>query len=268
MKRFAIGHILIKTNDLAQSVKNFEDLGFTATYRTDPAKAHNALIYLQDGSFLELFNPKPFNLPDKLLLAAARLLAPLQPSMMNRLHAYISGPEGLIDYALDSIPPERANAHMAAMRLEGADLGKSVKLSKTLRDGRKQTWSIAAPGNPRLPFLMSAYDPAVPPAIHETTHRNGALGISRLVIDVPDLHRYLSWYRHVILEADMTHQGNRCMLACGNGHIIELRQASSYRITEISLAAAQTLNGGSLLDPQRTNGASIRLLQAAGSSLE
>ncbi|WP_341282264.1 VOC family protein [Paenibacillus sp. FSL H8-0537] len=91
MNRFAIGHVLIKTRQLQLAVKNFQQLGFTVTYRTDPSKTHNALIYLQDGSFLELFNPKPINLPDQ-------LLRPLHPAVVNRFLYYLNSQEAMLVY--------------------------------------------------------------------------------------------------------------------------------------------------------------------------
>ncbi|WP_145408352.1 VOC family protein [Paenibacillus xylanexedens] len=145
MNRFAIGHALIQTRRLEQAVENFRALGFTVTYRTDAAKAHNALIYLQDGSFLELFNPKPINLPDSLLTTVFQLLRPFHPAMVNRFLYYLNSPEGLNDYALDSINPAQAMININYIKHQGAKLGKTINMSKTLATGQKQTWWTAVP---------------------------------------------------------------------------------------------------------------------------
>lgn len=257
MNRFAIGHVLIKTRQLKLAVENFQKLGFTVTYRTNPAKAHNALIYFRDGSFLELFNPKPINLPDKLIRTIFQLLRPLHPAMVNRFLYYLNSQEGLNDYALDSVQPEQAEANVWEITQAGAKLGKTIKKSKTLPDGRKQTWWLAVPEEPRLPFLMSAYDPAVACTEQEITHNNGALGIEKLVIDVPGLEEWMAKYTQIFDGAIVTRKGQQCEFVLGKKHTVVLRQAEQQRLAEIHLITSIPLKDELRLQPDLSHGAAI-----------
>ncbi|RXZ82485.1 VOC family protein [Paenibacillaceae bacterium] len=235
MNRFAIGHVLIKSKQLQQTVRDYEKLGFTVTYRTDPAKAHNALIYLRDGSFLELFNPKPFQLPDKLFLGLLRLIRPLKPILIDRYISYIKSDEGMNDYALDSVLPEQAADNLRDIIRAGAKIGKKISMSKKLQDGRKQTWWMAMPQAIEFPFFMSPYTPAVTCTEHEITHSNGVLGIDTLVIDVPELEEWIMKYKVILDGASVSRQGRQCEFILGKKHKIVLRQAERYRLSEIHL---------------------------------
>ncbi|GBF77375.1 hypothetical protein PA598K_05921 [Paenibacillus sp. 598K] len=243
MNRFAIGHVLIKSRQLKQAVDHFEKLGFTVTYRTDTAKAHNALIYFRDGSFLELFNPKPIRLPDGLIRTVFRLLRPLHPAMVTRFLYYLEHEEGLNDFALDSLQPEQAHANVESVVQAGAKLGKTIHKSKTLPDGRKQSWWMAVPMEPRLPFLMSAYDPEIPCSEQEVTHTNGSLGIERLVIDVPELEPWMERYKLIFTGTECTREGQQCVFALGKQHTIVLRQARQHRMAEIHLLTSSQSKG-------------------------
>ncbi|MFD0587336.1 VOC family protein [Paenibacillus sp. GCM10027627] len=235
MKKFAIGHILIKSNQLQQTVKDFEQLGFTVTYRSDPAKAHNAFIYLSDGSFLELFNPKPVKLPDKLMVGLLKLLRPLQPAMMDRLATYMKGSEGLMDYALDSVPVEKADEYLKDIIRAGAKMGKKLSMSKKMRDGSKQSWWIAPPQDVKLPFLMSSYQPPLVCHEQEFTHRNNVQRLDGMVIEVPNLEEWITTYRSILVGTQAFRQGSECEFTLGKKHKIILRQAERYRISEIRL---------------------------------
>ncbi|WP_426334771.1 VOC family protein [Paenibacillus silvae] len=262
MNKFAIGHILLKAKQLKHTVKDYERWGFTVTYRTDPAAAHNAFIYFRDGSFLELFNPKPIKAPDKLILAVLQLMRPLHPSMISRYIHYIRSTDGITDYALDFVPPEGAETTLTEMKQAGAAISKKINMSKTLQDGRKQTWWIAAPADFRLPFLMSAYSPAVPCSEQELTHPNGALGIDKLVIDVPALEQWVSKYKPIFGDAVWSDDGQQCEYVLEKGHTIVLRQAKQYRISEIHLLTSKPIATKLSLQPECAHGTAIYMKQA------
>lgn len=262
MNKFAIGHILLKAKQLKHTVKNYEKWGFTVTYRTDPATAHNALIYFRDGSFLELFNPKPIKAPDKLILAVLQLIRPLHQSMISRYIHYIRSTEGLTDFALDSVPHELVETTLAEMKQAGATIGKKINMSKTLQDGRKQTWWIATPADFRLPFFMSAYTPAVPCSEQELTHRNGALGIHKLVIDVPDLEEWVSKYKAIFGDAVWSDDRQQCEFVLEKCHTVLLRLAKQYRISEVHLLTSQPIATKLPLPSGWADGTAIYMKQA------
>lgn len=239
MSRFSLGHILIKSSQLRQTVTDYEQLGFTVTYRAHPAKAHNALIYLKDGSFLELFDPKPVRLPDAWLLGLFKLLRPLKPQMIDRYLGYIRSIEGTAaDYALDSVSPEKAAEHLQHLIDVGANFGKRLDMSKKLQDGRTQTWWLGLPEERELPFLMSAYTPEISCTEAETTHLNGVTGIGRVVVDVPDLITWTAKYEQLLGVAPSYEQEGVCTFVAGKGHRIQLRQSDRHRLTEIHLVTS------------------------------
>ncbi|WP_138756437.1 VOC family protein [Paenibacillus sinopodophylli] len=238
MGKFAIGHVLIKTSQLARAVNDFEKLGFTVSYRTDPSKAHNAMIYFQNGSFLEIYDPKPINLPNKLILGLLKLLRPLHREMINRLIYYIKSEDGINDYALDSVPSGQAEANVEEMRQAGVKLSKKINISKRLRDGNKQTWWMAMPQATSIPFFMSDYIPHTNGHANEHTHANDALGIDTLVIDVPDLERWVAAYRLIFTDSTISKQNDQCQFTLEKQYKIVLRKAQWHRISELHLLSA------------------------------
>src|SRR5215510_8485974 len=52
-----LSHILIKVDDLPTAVADYERLGFTVTWGSEPTKTLNALIHFRAHAFLELFAP-------------------------------------------------------------------------------------------------------------------------------------------------------------------------------------------------------------------
>lgn len=260
MSRFSLGHILIKSAQLKQTVVDYEQLGFTVTYRADPSKAHNALIYLKDGSFLELFDPKPFSLPDAWFLSLFKMLRPLKPQLIDRYLRYIRSTEGTVaDYALDSVPSERAAEHLQHLIDTGAKFGKRLDMSKKLQDGRKQTWWLGLPEDKELPFLMSAYDPPIPCTTPETTHLNGVTGIGRVVIDVPDLRVWAAKYEQLLGVAPTYEHEGICTFLAGKGHEIQLRQSDRHRMVEIHLVTSREETVQDLLRGGAEGGTSIFL---------
>ena len=53
-----LSHILYKVKDLHEAVTDFTNMGFTVTYGAEPNRAFNALIWFDEGPFIELFEIK------------------------------------------------------------------------------------------------------------------------------------------------------------------------------------------------------------------
>ncbi len=259
MSLYAIGHILIKTNRLKQTVSSYESLGFTITYRVLPEKSHNAMIYFRDGSFLELFNPKPLQVSDKFILGLLKLFRPINPAMIKRYMHYITSKEGITDYALDSVPVAEAEANLISIKQMGVQVSKKIKLSKKLPDGRKQTWWIAMFEECTMPFFMSAYDPPITCQEHEYAHRNGVVGIDCLVIDVPDLDAWVLKYEPLQPKFNYCQQGKQCELIFEKQHRIILRRSNKYQLAEIHLITTDSLEEDLVIQPQESNEATLVL---------
>ncbi|WNS43110.1 VOC family protein [Paenibacillus sp. MMS20-IR301] len=247
MSRYAIGHILIKSKDLKHDVSVYEKWGFTVTYRTDPQRSHNALIYFRDGSFLELFDPKPAYMPDRLITMLLKLFRHAKSAKIKRFMHYLSCGGGITDYAIDSVPSEEAELSLQLSKQAGARISSITKLSKTLPDGRKQRWWIAIPEEPALPFYMSAYDPPVICHNNELTHHNGVQGIDCLVIDVPDVEEAVLQYKPLFPQISESHDPQQYELVFEKRHRIILRQADKFRLAEIHLYTSQSRPGNELV---------------------
>jgi hypothetical protein len=50
-----ISHVLYRVDDLHKAVKSMENAGFIVEYGTKPEKAYNAIIWFEEGIFIELF---------------------------------------------------------------------------------------------------------------------------------------------------------------------------------------------------------------------
>jgi hypothetical protein len=50
-----ISHVLYRVSDLHQAVEKLRDAGFIVEYGTEPEKAYNALIWFEQGCFVEIF---------------------------------------------------------------------------------------------------------------------------------------------------------------------------------------------------------------------
>ncbi|MBV6697772.1 VOC family protein [Kitasatospora aureofaciens] len=173
-------HILCKVDDIRTAVADFAAAGFTVTWGSTPAKAHNALIWFESGPFIELFElPRRFG-----LLRLPFGLAYGAPAGA-RLARWAAPGEGWRDVALETEETDLVGAHLA-LQETGIPGSRVMKGRRITPDGTRVRYQFLAP-RPHLPFVVSAYDPPQRPAT--VTHPNGAHSITRVRFDVAERDR-------------------------------------------------------------------------------
>ncbi|PID84923.1 MAG: hypothetical protein CSA11_00160 [Chloroflexi bacterium] len=249
---FKISHILIKVDDLHQAVADYESLGFTITWGSDPAVAHNALIYLVDGAFLELFT---VDTTSSLAQTIIKIGAALGLGGLKRIWRFFPAANGLVEYAVDTRGDFTEAVNQAKRR--GVAISKPIfPANRTRPDGIKLRWSIASPRALNLPFIMSKYDPEIPLTETAVTHKNGAVGVKELIIGVANweemIKRYQTFY-NVVAEVD--EMAGTAVFSVPPT-LLRLVKSDSDRIQEVVLVGSTTQTH---FDPALAHSAAIRI---------
>ncbi len=171
-KEMRLSHVLYKVKDLHQAVKDFEDMGFTVRYGKKKEKATNALIWFEDGRFIELFT---INESAKPILRFLKLFG--KKAAAKRFLYYANADYGWVDYAIEN---DRYDLEKEKVKLKA--LGCKYSNFKGLRtniNGLKLKWLMVVPDDLGLPFLMTDYNPS--PRPETINHPNGATSISTFV---------------------------------------------------------------------------------------
>lgn len=176
MKR--IDHILIKADNLHGAVQEFSDAGFRVFYGTRKGKAYNALIYLQDHSFLELVRTTVIP-PFARTLTKWGVFRTLSP-FFNRIGSYYFKGGPILDYSVYSPDIDLFYDRVK----KNAEKPKHLKRLKP--NGVTVRWKLLAPKNLHFPFLMSDYEPEKMSHDETYVHPNGVEGIQRLAVGVAD----------------------------------------------------------------------------------
>lgn len=179
---FKIGHVLIQVDNLETAIRQYCQMGFQVVPGGLPGKTHNALIYLKDGTFLELFSTNHGKIMNKLLGFMVKLIGLFDYSYSRRLTLYLPGHEGLRDYALDSVPVAQYQKNIEKIRANGLTISKSRPKSRVDHHGIRLQWTLSMPDSISLPFLMSEYQPIMEIEEKDVAHPNGVLGIHELQI--------------------------------------------------------------------------------------
>ncbi|WP_369362679.1 VOC family protein [Streptomyces sp. CG4] len=174
-------HVLCKVDDVRSVVRDYEELGFTVAYGSAPERAHNALLWFEEGPFIEFFQ-----LPPAFRLARWPMAAVHGRVAGDRLARWARAGEGWRDLALETDDTELGAVH-GALRAGGVRVSRVMKGRRTRPDGDLVRYQFLATQPARLPFVVSAYDPPQRPAtVH---HPNGTRRISRVRLGVAERHR-------------------------------------------------------------------------------
>lgn len=174
-----IDHLVILVPELNRAMEKYRQLGFQVLPGGEhPYGTHNALVTLQDGSYLELI---AFREPEK--------------PHDHRWYRFLDRP-GLVDFAIgaESIDSELERVRVAGIAYEGPKPG-----ARKRPDGEQLEWRTAPPPDDRtgeLPFLIDDItDRSLRvPGGSEAEHGNGVTGIRSLVVAVRDLDEGIEEY--------------------------------------------------------------------------
>lgn len=176
-----LDHIVIAVQDLAATVQDFRQLGFTVTLGgAHPGRStHNALIALQDGAYFELI--------------AWQQADPTHP-WWPKLQQF---GEGIVDFAL---LPSNTETVVAQALARGLAYQTPVRGGRLRPDGVQLQWHNARPASADLPFLCGDLTPRTlrVPQDAAQQHANGVTGVARLHIATHDLDQSLRRYRALL----------------------------------------------------------------------
>ena len=174
-------HVLCKVDDVRSVVRDYEELGFTVAYGSAPERAHNALLWFEEGPFIEFFQ-----LPSAFRLVKWPMAAVNGRAAGDRLARWARPGEGWRDLALETDDTELAPVH-GALTAGGVRVSRVMKGRRTRPDGDLVRYQFLATHPARLPFVVSAYDPPQRPTT--VRHPNGARRITRVRLGLAERDR-------------------------------------------------------------------------------
>lgn len=195
-------HVVLLVDDLDRASNDFEALGFTVEPGGDHGNnlTHNALIFFEDGTFLELFAIKSGWRASliRFLYRAGALSFMARSAKHGTLFRFIEladMPEGLADFCLLASSVDEANQAVEQAGLRAPD---AMSTSRVRPDGGEVRWEMVSLPAAGLPFLRTPYVPTIRPEPELTRHKNGAKGIARLQIQSPDPSTLSLLYAHLL----------------------------------------------------------------------
>ncbi len=173
-----LSHVLYRVRDLHAAVEKLRDAGFIVEYGASSQKTYNALIWFEEGVFVEIYSNS--GLPNwiKWLMK----IVGYRP-VLDRINKWEQIKEGWCEWSLET----RAN-HLIEQKAWLKEHNIPFKFHRAERkDIRGQTlkWELLMPHAIDFPFLMSAYVPN--PRPQKINHPNGITGVSKLVVGTEKL---------------------------------------------------------------------------------
>jgi hypothetical protein len=172
-----LDHVLIAVKDLKKAKKEYESFGFTVVYGGHPDKALNALIFLKDGTLIELVGQDKF--PPIYSTLHTLKITTLLGSMKDRITSFPKIQEGFFNYSLYSNNLDSAYHYLKKSKLS---VSKPIKLTRNREDGVKVEWQLIGTKPYDFPFIISDYTPSRISTPDHKKHLNGAISIDTLLI--------------------------------------------------------------------------------------
>lgn len=179
-----VSHIQYKVDDIHKAVQEFRDAGFQVEWGRRPEKADNALIWFEEGPFIELFEMS------RLYYYCAPLMSLMygKTAKSRWVHWYRSK-EGWCDFALEAadqelVKKEHIQEIQSFTEKCGANTSKIINGSRTKTDGEVVKYAYFTTKPLGLPFVVSSYIPKQRP--DSIAHPNGALGVTELNVQMKE----------------------------------------------------------------------------------
>ncbi len=245
-----LDHLVILARDLDRAVRGYEELGFAVTPGGEHADGltRNALVPFEDGSYLELVS----------------FLDPEDPTDNVWGWRRFLPHEGPVDYcaASDDLDSDVRRLGALGFAVDGPDGG-----GRRLPDGTEIRWRSARirQEGRLLPFLIEDLTlrglrvPGGPAA----SHPNGATGISRLEVSVPDPEQAATSLAALVETADDTGASVRLGACVLSPVAAEKGGASGPGPTAVELVVEEP-GTSRKLDPVLAHGVGIRLRSSEG----
>ncbi|WP_144113992.1 VOC family protein [Paraburkholderia sp. BCC1886] len=177
----SLDHIVIRVQDLEQTIADFSALGFTVQRGGTHADGatHNALIGFADGSYFELI---------------AFLRAAPEHRWWDPEHRV---GDGFVDFAL---LPQTVAGTIDAARERGLHYQGPTAGGRLRPDGERLEWQTGRPPGVDLPFLCGDITPRHLRVAEGNVrhHANGARGVANVTVVVNDLDASLARYRALL----------------------------------------------------------------------
>lgn len=174
-----LSHVLYRVNDLHESVFKLQKEGFVVEYGTDPEKAYNAIIWFEEGIFVEIYTNSGLSLPIKCMM---KLFG--YQFVLDRINKWENIENGWCEWSLES-------------RIKKLDIEREFfknekepfKFHKAKRrdiNNQILKWELLMPNDIYFPFIMSAYTPN--PRPRKIEHPNGIQSVSKIIIGKDNLN--------------------------------------------------------------------------------
>ncbi len=194
---------MIAVNNLDSAIIEYERYGFTVVYGGAAKKAFNALIFLRDGTAIELIGkdrlPYPYTFLNKLRITN------LFGMMKDRIAAFRNIPPGLFNYCLYT---ENLNSTYKYLKQLDLRVAKPVSFSRLRDDMVKIKWELIGTYPYDLPFFIGAYTPARLSDATSALHKNKAIAIDSIIIATNSFDKYYQTYNIIYNQIPIVQMNN------------------------------------------------------------
>ncbi|EMY3484255.1 hypothetical protein KU06062659_1390001 [Flavobacterium psychrophilum] len=169
-------HILMRVDNLKETVNDFQKMGFNVYYGNSKKKCHHAMVYFENGSFIEFIDQNAF--PSILKFFAKSKILNLFGPFFKRVEIYTLSRNRFLDYSLYCSTIKLLYEQTKAK----TQVSKLMSLKRTTHLKEKIQWQLFSFDDMELPFIMSDYYPRKYPDSNSFNHQNGVIGITEIQI--------------------------------------------------------------------------------------
>lgn len=237
-----IDHLLIAVDNLDNPKREYEKYGFTVVYGGSKEKAINALIFLTDGTLIELIGKD--RIPKYWTFLNHAGITKIFGLMKDRISMFGNVQSGLFNYCIYT---SDIKANLRYLKSANIRCGKIVSLSRKREDNVKIKWQLIGTYPYDLPFYINDYQPSRLSDSSLTIHANGVVAIDTLFIETIDFVKYRQIYNQLYNQKpEMVKNANSLMAYYKVGqHTIVListnNKVCAFRKTGGSIPVSVTL---------------------------